>query len=293
MTTSKNNAEATDDHQIDTEASTPKTTLPEYARSSLNRCNLPASILGGLTYQQHPQALIIDSTQELYQPFFDTLNDIYQPLERAQYFKQYMRSAYLLDQSGLAGFNTKSTGKHRQKANYLRLLRGWLFDSNSIEGAVLKHWAESRFGLLPRNHRGSITDPTCENYFRYQVDYTRGLYNTNALEAQLDTLYAYCQYEIKRRFENKQHVTLYRGTNQLDYYEILNQHDKHCADMLLNSVNSFSSSRDHASSFGDMILECSVPTTKVLYFPGLLEGLLQGEEEYLVIGGAYRVNVSY
>ena len=33
--------------------------LPRFARLPINRCNLPAAILGGLTYQRHPTPLTI------------------------------------------------------------------------------------------------------------------------------------------------------------------------------------------------------------------------------------------
>jgi len=42
--------------------------------------------------------------------------------------------------------------RHQQRAqelrnSYLRFLRGWGVDSNSIEAAVLKAWVESRIGF--------------------------------------------------------------------------------------------------------------------------------------------------
>ncbi|MHB1591744.1 MAG: NAD(+)--dinitrogen-reductase ADP-D-ribosyltransferase [Sulfuricella sp.] len=49
-----------------------------------------------------------------------------------------------------------------------------------------------------------------------------------------------------------------------------------------------------ADEFGDIILETRVPAVKVLFFNGLLAGHpLKGEGEYLVIGGDYRVTMSY
>jgi NAD+--dinitrogen-reductase ADP-D-ribosyltransferase len=79
------------------------------------------------------------------------------------------------------------------------MVRGWAFDPNSQEGAVLKAWVESRFGLLTRftalldDRTGTI--PTMQ----FMEACSRGLYNTNALEAQLDLLYAYAQYEQHRQ----------------------------------------------------------------------------------------------
>jgi NAD+---dinitrogen-reductase ADP-D-ribosyltransferase len=35
-----------------------------------------------------------------------------------------------------------------------------------------------------------------------------------------------------------------------------------------------------------------IPQAKILFFPDLLPGCMKGEEEYLVIGGAYEVSIS-
>jgi NAD+---dinitrogen-reductase ADP-D-ribosyltransferase len=48
--------------------------------------------------------------------------------------------------------------RQRVNANYPRRVRGWSFDSDGREGAVLKSWAEPRSGLLPRQHTGPLGD---------------------------------------------------------------------------------------------------------------------------------------
>jgi NAD+--dinitrogen-reductase ADP-D-ribosyltransferase len=60
--------------------------------------------------------------------------------------------------------------------------------------------------------------------------------------------------------------------------------------LLLNNISSFSRERERAGEFGDYILEVAVPVAKVPFHCGLLPGVLQGEGEYLVIGGAYEVS---
>ena len=45
-------------------------------------------------------------------------------------------------------------------------------------------------------------------------------------------------------------------------------------------------------SVGDYILSVEVPLTKVLFYCGLLPGALQGEDEFLVIGGVSSVVLS-
>ena len=265
--------------------------LPTQARLPINHCNLPPQILGSLTYQQHPVPLFIDGVQQVHQALFETLDRHEDATERAGHFTAYMRSGFLLNHPELAGGDPTRTAHSRHKADYLRLLRGWLFDSDGLEGAVLKGWVESRFGLLPRSHREVLIDQHSDAYARYQSDCARGLYNTNALEAQLDLLYGYCQYELRRRMPDCVHLQLYRGVNRIDTHEILHQASKHTYVMLLNNLNSFSGERERADEFGDYVLTAKVPVYKLLYLPGLFPGYLQGEQEHLVIGGVYQVEL--
>ena len=265
--------------------------LPAEARLPVNRCNIPPQILGSLTYQQHPVALFIDGVEQVNRVLFDQLDDCDDPEERAGHFAAYMRSGFLLDHPELAGGEISAGKRTRHKADYLRLLRGWLFDNDGIEGAVLKGWVESRFGLLARSHDGLLNDFGSETYARYLADRARGLYNTNALEAQLDLLFGYCQYELRRCEPGHMHVLLYRGVNRIDAHEILHQAGRHTFIMLLNNLNSFSGERERADEFGDYVLAAKVPVYKLLYMPGLLPGHLQGEQEHLVIGGVYQVEL--
>lgn len=265
--------------------------LPKHARLPVNHCNLPAFILGGLTFQQHPVSLQLDGVEELHAALFRSLDRIDDRAQRSENFQDYMRSGFLLDHLEEAGFDPNSRHR-RNKADYLRMLRGWLFDPDGKEGAVLKSWVESRFGLSPRNHRGPLSDFSSINYLNYMIDRARGLYNTNALEFQIDLMYTYCQYEIRRQFSNRQHIRLYRGINHIHDHEVLEQSDRHTYVLILNNLNSFSSNRERADEFGDYIMETDVPLAKLLYIPGLLHHTLQGEEEYLVIGGVYQVNLS-
>ena len=269
-------------------------TLPTYARRSFNRCNFPPVILGSLTFQQQPAPLRLDGVEALHHRFFTALDELSDPLVRAQHFRQYMCSAFLLDHVDLAGADPQHQRVKRHKVNYLRLLRGWLFNADGMEGAVLKYWVESRFGLLARNHRGSLKEMDSEAYAIYAAEVSRGLYNANALEAQLDLLYSFCQYELERRFPGQVHWTLYRGVNRIQAHELLSRNEEHgqCR-LLLNNLNSFTSDRDLAGTFGDSILETRVPGPKLLYFPGLLPDLLQGEQEHLVIGGVYQVHLGW
>ncbi|MCU7938893.1 MAG: hypothetical protein KZQ64_03435 [gamma proteobacterium symbiont of Bathyaustriella thionipta] len=47
-----------------------------------------------------------------------------------------------------------------------------------------------------------------------------------------------------------------------------------------------------ADEFGDFIMGVKIPLSKILYMPGLLPGVLKGEDEFLILGGVYEVNLS-
>jgi NAD+--dinitrogen-reductase ADP-D-ribosyltransferase len=265
--------------------------LPRDVRLPLNRCNLPADILGSLTFQRHPTPLKLDGVAELHRNLFDHLDALAAPAERARIFMGHMDATFSLEHPEEAGYNA-AWRYGRAKANYLRILRGWAFDADGREGAVLKGWVESRFGLLPRHHGGPIRDFSGLAYRHYLEQRSGGLYNTNSLEAQFDLLYAWCQYELARQWPGQSHLTLYRGVNRMRGYEELGAASDNPRILLLNSLNSFTCERERACEFGDSILDAQVPLAKVFFFHDLLPGKLCGEAEFGVIGGVYEVNVS-
>ncbi len=267
-----------------------KTSLPDYARLPINHCNLPAVILGSLSFQHHPTALSIDGVQELHKTLFKKLDAIKSYKQRAKYFMDYMTIHFRMNKLEEVGLQKHDKNK-RTNADYLRMLRGWLFNADNREAAVLKSWVESRFGLLPRYHKGELGDYSGKNYQLYLVERSQGLYATNALEAQIDLLYSYCQYELSFKYKQEQCIKLYRGVNRVDSYEILERHNKYYATVLLNNLNSFTRNRERADEFGDYILEVEVPWQKILFYSNLLPGMFKGEEEMLVIGGVYEVKI--
>ena len=262
--------------------------LPASARLPVNRCNIPPVIVGSLRFQQHPVPIEIDNIKTLHADLFRKLDEIEQPGERAERFQDYMTVHFVLHQLDEAGASKKTK---RRKANYLRMVRGWFFDANSREGAVLKSWVESRFGLLTRFHHGPMHQDGNGCYQRFLHDRSSGLYGTNALEAQLDLLYSYCQYELARQLPDQTHIKLYRGINRLDEHEVLREGEKRCNQVLLNNLNSFTSERDRADEFGDYILEAEIPKQKIMFYANLIPGVLNGEDEHLVIGGVYEVKI--
>lgn len=270
----------------------PRIGLPANAGLPMNHCNLPAYILGGLSFQKHPVMLEIDGVEVLHRALFEGLDQLSDIAQRARYFMDYMIVHFRLESLQDAGM-VDAASEPRANANYLRLLRGWSFDSNGRDGAVLKAWVESRFGLVNRYHKGPIHNEGDEAWLIYAEERSQGLYGSNALEAQLDVLYAYCQYELAKQRPNHKHLRLFRGVNRAMDYEVLQDLSKRHKTVLMNNLNSFTTERERAEEFGDYIMEAVVPLSKMLAYSDLLPNSLKGESEYLVIGGVYEVDLSY
>jgi len=88
------------------------------------------------------------------------------------------------------------------------------------------------------------------------------------------------------------HLTLYRGVNRVDDYETLTTLDDKRRVVLFNSLSSFTPTAERADEFGDYLLTAQVPLAKVFCYTRLLPGMLQGEDEYTVIGGLYEVSIA-
>ena len=262
-------------------------TLPRYARLPINRCNVPPVILGSLTFQRFPSPLYLDGVAELHADLFRRLAAINDKAARASAFRDYLTVHFCLEELEKAGLNERS--RRRANANWMRVLRGWSFDSDGREGAILKGWVESRFGLLPRFHCEPLRDFSGAAYLRYQEMRSAGLYGTNALEAQLDLVYAYSQYEFQRN-GGASRIELYRGINRLSEHETLIG-SKSRQIVLFNNMVSFTTSRERAGEFGDYIVTARIPTQKVFFSCDMLPGVLKGENEYLVIGGVYDIAI--
>jgi NAD+--dinitrogen-reductase ADP-D-ribosyltransferase len=91
--------------------------LPREARLPINRCNLPAVALGGLSYQKSPTPLLLDGVAELHRNLFERL-DAAAPEARPEVFRDYLTVHFQLEWPEEMGF----TGwrKSRAKANYMR-----------------------------------------------------------------------------------------------------------------------------------------------------------------------------
>ena len=270
----------------------PALALPQSAQLCFNRCNLPAGILGSLAYQQYPVPLVLDGVQDFHRDLFRRLDCVAEHQKRAQCFVDYMTVRFCLEDLEEAGLTLERRKKSRVNANYLRQVRGWSFDADGREGAILKYWVETRFGLITRHHKRPLHGRGSEDYAGFQAEAIRGVYATNALESQLDLLYTYGQYELARQLPGQTHLTLHRGINSIGDHEVLGREPDGSSLILLNNLNSFTSDRERADEFGDYLLTVQVPLPKVFFFNRLLPGMLKGEDEYVVIGGLYRVQIA-
>src|SRR4051794_32853531 len=103
--------------------------------SSYNHCNLPPWVIASRHFNDNPQELEIQGVRQANRFLFEKLGRIESAEERAVVFNDYMSVKFQLHQ-----WESQSTDKARKsiKNSYLRFLRGWMMDSNSVEGAVLK-----------------------------------------------------------------------------------------------------------------------------------------------------------
>lgn len=257
---------------------------PEDAQPAAHgRANLPPWVVASLDFQDHPRGLHITGVRRENRSLFERLAGIDDVVTRARVFDDYMNVKFHLHDWR----EHQDSARQSLKNSYLRFLRGWGVNSTSIEGAVLKGWVESRFGLRPRYH-GLRIEPGSRNYLPFARDRMRGHARSNAIDSQLDLLFEFCQYEARRRKLSR--LTLYRGVNDADQHQITNHRGKRDYVVVLNNLCSFSSDPERAWEFGATVWEVVVPVQRICYFAGLLpQSVLRGEDEYLVLGGEHRV----
>ncbi len=213
--------------------------------------------------------------------------------EAGEAFDRYMKAVFGLEPEQRETSRRAGAAARRYRSSYLDLIRGWGFDSNAAEGAVLKGWVESRFGIFPTYHKEPICQISTGAWTAYVEEKMGSRFHNNSIYTQLDLVYEFCRWAAPDLHQGKTHVTLYRGINSFEEHRIARRIDKKNVVMRLNNLVSFSRDRDVASCFGDMILTVDVPLQKLVFFASLLPmHALKGEGEYLVIGGDYLVETS-
>ena len=252
----------------------------------LNHCEYSPWYLSSTEYNEHPEPIELLGVRRENRQFFQKLDQIDDTARRGEIFNEYMSVKFHLHEWA----QYQRSARKSLRNNYLKFIRNWGIDSNTASGAVLKSWVESRIGIEPSFHRGRLGRDREATRFTYRSDVIKGSSETSAINSQFDLLFEYCQYELKRRYADKKWLTLYRGTHDPEEYEIMSRDENDDCCVRLNNLSSFTSDRERAWEFGSTVWKINVPIFKIFFFSGLLpDNLLKGEDEYIVIGGDYRV----
>jgi len=255
----------------------------------VNRCDHPAWVIASPHFNRNPRDIEIQGVRRAHRSFFSRLDRLADPAGRARCFRDYVD---LVFRTGKWRQESTPLGRRSLRNGYLRFLRGWMLDASSAEGAVLKGWVESRFGLPPVFHAGRIDGTGSGEYLRYLAERMRESTRANAVESQFDLLYEFVQYELRRRRPGVAAYRLYRGVRNIGDYRFLEEPGGGRAVVRMNSLNSFSGRLEYAWEFGSHLFEAEVPASKIFFRSDILPGVLpRAEEEALVIGGDFDVKV--
>ncbi|EJW10385.1 NAD(+)--dinitrogen-reductase ADP-D-ribosyltransferase [Rhodovulum sp. PH10] len=257
---------------------------------------LPTDLIASCAYNDHPVPLRISGVREMNRSLFEMLSQAPDLPDAGIAFASYMMAMFGLDPEQQEP-RREGQGRvpKRYRSSFLRLIKGWGYDSNSPEGAVLKGWVESRFGIFPTFHKRIIDRETGTGWTTYVEEKMSSRFHNNSIYTQLDLVYEFCQWALATMVApGATHVPLYRGVNDFAEHQIVEKIDRRTAVVRMNSLASFTTDRTIADCFGDIILTTEVPLPKITFFNTLLAGNpLKFEGEYLVIGGDYRVTASY
>jgi len=113
----------------------------------------PSEWLASCAFNEAPVPLHIWGVREMNPSLFSMLERAGDLAEAGEAFFCYMMAMFGLDPEQR---DAASGGKRRYRSSFRRLIEGWGFDSNGPEGAVLKGWVESRFGICPSFHKEII-----------------------------------------------------------------------------------------------------------------------------------------
>jgi NAD+---dinitrogen-reductase ADP-D-ribosyltransferase len=266
---------------------------PQTIGYSGNLVGLPTQFVASCDFNEEPRPLHISGVREMNPKLFEMLDLASGMDEACQAFDTYMKAVFGLEPEQRKSEQRSGAAARRYRSSYLDLICGWAFDSNGSEGAVLKGWVESRFGIFPTFHHRPIARISTGAWTAYIEEKMGSRFHNNSIYSQLDLLYEFCQWAAPRLHPTKDRLTLYRGINGFTEHRVTKRLDKNHVVMRFNNLVSFSHDRDIASCFGDTILTVEVPLEKLVFFNTLLPmHALKGESEYLIIGGEYFAETS-
>lgn len=243
------------------------------------RVGVDAARLASAAYNDNPEPMRISGVREAHQRLFGALPRLALSSERARFLHGYMRETF------------GAAANLSAKAAHLRYLLGWMLDSNSREGAALKGWVQSRFGLVPTWHRGRLNEDSAA-----LKGFEAGLGQALRLDPRafdmFDVIYEFAQYELAMLPYS--HIVLYRGTGHLTGQLGIMEKGATRRVVTFNCLNSFTREFERAWEFGDRVLEARIPLTKVFFDDSIFKtGIVTGEEEVIVLGGEFEVGLRW
>ncbi len=263
--------------------------ITRYAHAS-NLIGVATGAIVHADFNDRPVPLHVAGTREAAASLFHQLESTPDLEACGHLFQDYMCVVFGFDSE--QRLREDAFGRRRFRSSYLRLIQDWGLDSNNAQGAVLKGWVESRFGLLPIFHKQRIHNFMGKCWWDYVEEKMNSRYHNNCIYMQLDLLYEFCQWVIGRfQVPAATHKMLYRGVDHLDEWATGNEGKREMT-YRFNSIVSFTDDPSVADGFGRYVLKVNVPMVKLVFFTDLLpHHALRGESEYLVLGGNYRVQV--
>lgn len=265
--------------------------------TSTSLVGVPAAVLAGTAFNARPLPLHVAGVRQSHADLFAALAQrpaLHDAAAARKLFARYMDQQFALARP--AAGTPAPPGPHHWRASYLKLLQGWGLDANGPAGAVIKGWAESRFGIPPVFHKAPLGRFPSPAWVGYLEDKGTSRYNNHHILEQLDLLYEFCQWMLRHfaLLGPGPQALLWRGSNRVEEQLVAGTLQQRRCTLRLNSVVSFSTTPEEAGCFGDWLLCVQVPLCKLLLVPGLLDThSLHGEAEVLAIGGLYEVQARY
>lgn len=172
-----------------------------YIGHSNNMIGLPTAMLTNAEFNDFPVPVKISGVREMNRNLFEMLGQAENWRESAEAFYSYMMAMFAIEPEQWEA-PPKNAPKPpgpttRYRSSYLRLLRGWGHESSGPEGAVLKGWVESRFGIPPLYHKEPIQDYNDAPWMDYTEQKMNSRFHNNAIYTQLDILYEFCQWQFE------------------------------------------------------------------------------------------------